>query len=189
MTTSTGSGPTLLSGPRTGAVAGAGAGMVFDGGTASIAASRAFTAAFLEQAAAEHGVRVSRQTAADAQLVVSELVTNAVKYAAGLCAVRLVVRDRLLEITVWDTEPTMPQPHGPEPDRIGHHGLEVVLALCEGFEARRDPFGKHVTARLALGPAVVPGGQDAVRGGPAKAPATDPAQDVPAAGKTTPDPA
>ncbi|WP_225847110.1 ATP-binding protein [Streptomyces sp. HPF1205] len=189
MTTSTGSGPTLLSGPRTGAVAGAGAGMVFDGETASIAASRAFTAGFLEQAAAEHGVRVPRQAAADAQLVVSELVTNAVKYAAGLCAVRLVVRDRLLEITVWDTEPTMPEPRGPEPGRIGHHGLEVVLALCESFEAHRDPFGKHVTACLALGPAAVPEGQAVVPGGRAKTRATAPARGVPAAGKTAPDPA
>lgn len=186
MTTSTGSGPTLLSGPRTGAVAGAGAGMVFDGGTASIAASRAFTAAFLEQAAAEHGVRVPRQTAADAQLVVGELVTNAVKYAAGPYSVRLAVKGRLLEITVWDTDPAVPEPRGPEPrgpepERIGHHGLEVVLALCESFEAHQDRIGKHVTARIALRPDVHPDG--------GARPHTAPVAKQDPAGKTASDPA
>lgn len=186
MKTSTGRGRAVLSGPRVAAVVGAGAAMVFDGGTASIAAARAFTAGFLAQAASEHAVPVLRRAVTDAQLVVSELVTNAVKYAAGPYSVRLAVKGRLLEITVWDTDPAVPEPRGPEPrgpepERIGHHGLEVVLALCESFEAHQDRIGKHVTARIALRPDVHPDG--------GARPHTAPVAKQDPAGKTASDPA
>ncbi len=33
---------------------------------------------------------------------------------------------------------------------VGQHGLEIVLAVAQGFEAQREPVGKRITARLAL---------------------------------------
>lgn len=187
METGTGSGPSALrharAGAHAGAVAGTVAGMVFDGESASIAAARAFTAEFLAQAAAEFAVPVPPRAVDDAQLVVSELVTNAVKYASGPCAVRLGIGARALEITVWDTEPAAPVPRGPEPGRIGQHGLEVVVALCESFEVRRDRVGKHVTALIALAPACPPDR------GAGRCTAAAPQENSVAPGKSAADPA
>ncbi|WP_236059729.1 ATP-binding protein [Actinacidiphila acididurans] len=150
----TGSTPTAVSGPC--------AGMALDGESTSIAAARAFTARFLAQAAAEYGVTAGRQALADAQLVVSELVTNSVKYAPGPCAVRLEITGGRLEVTVWDTGTSLPEPRPPEPGRVGQHGLEIVLALCEDVEVRSAPVGKRITARAVLtaGPADGSTGRD-----------------------------
>jgi anti-sigma regulatory factor (Ser/Thr protein kinase) len=146
-------------GTRLPAGAGPCAGMAFDGERGSIAAARAFAADFLARAADEHGVAVPRALVADAQLVVSELVTNAVKCAPGPCSVELRIQGRLLEIGVWDGASALPEPRPPEPGRIGQHGLEIVMALSEGFEVRQDPVGKRVTALLALAP-LAEAGQD-----------------------------
>ncbi len=89
-----------------------------------------------------------------AQLVVSELVTNARKYAPGPCGVNIEWAGAVLEITVWDTDPALPVVRAADPGRVGGHGLEIVTALCEGFEVRREPFGKRVTARVLAEPAV-----------------------------------
>ena len=35
-------------------------------------------------------------------------------------------------------------------DRSGQHGLEVVMALCDGFDVQRRPVGKRVRVRLPL---------------------------------------
>jgi anti-sigma regulatory factor (Ser/Thr protein kinase) len=125
------------------------AGAAYDGGTESIAAARVFARAFLDQVRG-NGVRVSDRAWSDAQLVVSELVTNACKYAPGPCALSLEARGPVLEITLWDSEPALPMPRAAEPGRIGQHGLEIVFALCDGFDVRREPVGKRVTVRLAL---------------------------------------
>lgn len=128
------------------------AGAAYDGGTESIAAARAFAAGFLAQAQAEHNVSVPARAVADTQLVVSELVTNAFKYAPGPCALHLEIDGPVLEITAWDTETTLPIAMAAEPGRIGQHGLEIILALCEGFDVRREPVGKRIKVRMALGP-------------------------------------
>lgn len=127
-------------------------GAAYDGDTGSIAVARAMAAAFLDRARDRHGLPVPAQAHADAQLVVSELVTNAVKYAPGPCVLNLEIRGPVLEITTWDTDATLPLARAAEPGRIGQHGLEIVFALCDGFEVRREPVGKRITVRLALGP-------------------------------------
>jgi len=129
------------------------AGAAYDGGSESIGAARLFAADFLARARAEHGVAVSANAVADTQLIVSELVTNACKFAAGPCALNLEVQGAVLEITAWDTDSTMPIARAAEPGRIGQHGLEIILALCEGFDVRREPVGKRIKVRVALSPA------------------------------------
>jgi hypothetical protein len=34
--------------------------------------------------------------------------------------------------------------------RVGQHGLEIVMAVAQGFAAQREPVGKRITARIAL---------------------------------------
>ncbi|WP_433887929.1 ATP-binding protein [Streptomyces sp. CA-111067] len=126
------------------------AGAAYDGGTESIAAARSFAADFLARMRAEHGVTVPPSVVADTQLIVSELVTNACKFASGPCALNLEVQGSVLEITAWDTSSAMPIARAAEPGRIGQHGLEIILALCEGFDVRREPVGKRIKVRVAL---------------------------------------
>jgi anti-sigma regulatory factor (Ser/Thr protein kinase) len=128
------------------------AGAAYDGQPGAIAEARALTAGFLERARAEHGAEVPARADADAQLVVSELVTNAFKYAPGPCALNLEIRGPVLEITVWDTNTALPIARAAEPGRIGQHGLEIVFAVAEGFDVRREPVGKRITVTIALGP-------------------------------------
>ncbi|ANW21810.1 ATP-binding protein [Streptomyces clavuligerus] len=127
------------------------AAVCYEGAPSSIADARRFTGDFLRRTRARPGVAVPADAVRTAQLVVSELVTNACKYAPGPCLLELEVSRGVLEITVRDASPALPvvgAAGGPE--RIGRHGLEIVLALSESFEARREPVGKRVLARLAL---------------------------------------
>lgn len=125
------------------------AGAAYDGGSESIAAARVLARTFVDQVR-ECGIPVPERTSSEAQLVVSELVTNACKYAPGPCALSLEVRGPVLEITLWDSEPALPMARAAEPGRIGQHGLEIVFALCDGFDVQREPVGKRISVRLAL---------------------------------------
>ncbi|MEU9149648.1 ATP-binding protein [Streptomyces sp. NPDC048417] len=135
---------------RTAEAAAADATIALDGADGCIADARNQTARFLTRAESEQGLPVPARTLELAQLVVSELVTNALKYAPGPVLLRLGVADGAMEIEVWDTDPTLPLARATDAGRVGQHGLEIVLAVVQGFEARREPVGKRVTARLAL---------------------------------------
>ncbi|MFI2645489.1 ATP-binding protein [Streptomyces sp. NPDC018610] len=120
------------------------------GGGADIAHARDLAAAFLVRVQAEHGLPVSRRAMDLTQLVVSELVTNARKYAPGPALMDLSVIGGVVEVSVWDSDPVLPVARAADADRVGQHGLEIVMAVAQGFEVRREPVGKRVIARLAL---------------------------------------
>ncbi|MET9090414.1 ATP-binding protein [Streptomyces sp. NPDC004237] len=124
--------------------------LALDGADGCIAGARHWTSEFLTRAQSEYGLPVTSRTMDLAQLVVSELVTNALKYAPGPVLLQLRVVDSTMEIEIWDSDPTLPLARAAEAGRVGQHGLEIVLAVVQGFEARREPVGKCVTARLAL---------------------------------------
>ncbi|MER6914094.1 ATP-binding protein [Streptomyces sp. NPDC000594] len=127
------------------------AAVCYDGDPGSIAAARRFTGEFLARMGGTTGTGpVPAQAVEMARLIVSELVTNACKYAPGPCLLELELADGLLEIGVRDANPALPVLAPPQPDRVGRHGLEIVLALSESFHARREPVGKRVLARLSL---------------------------------------
>ncbi len=42
------------------------------------------------------------------------------------------------------SEATLPVPRSPDPGRAGQHDLEIVIALCQSFEMRREPTGKRI---------------------------------------------
>ncbi|MFH8336472.1 ATP-binding protein [Streptomyces sp. AM6-12] len=124
--------------------------VVLDGDGAGIARARRLAADFLARVQDEHGLPVSRRTMEVTQLVVSELVTNAHKHAPGSALLGLRVTGDSVEVSVWDSDPVLPIARAADAGRVGQHGLEIVMALVQGFEARREPVGKRITARLAL---------------------------------------
>lgn len=124
--------------------------VALEGDGAGIAQARHQAAEFLAFVRAEHDVAISRRAVDVTQLVVSELVTNARKYAPGPVLMRLRIVGGMVEIVVWDSEPVLPIARAADAGRVGQHGLEIVMAVCQGFEVQREPIGKRITARLAL---------------------------------------
>ncbi|MGW7265190.1 ATP-binding protein [Streptomyces sp. NPDC054842] len=124
--------------------------VALEGGGACIAEARHLAAGFLTRVQAEHGLLVSARAMDLTQLVVSELVTNARKYAPGPVLLELRVSGDAVEVTVWDSDPLLPVAKDTDPARIGQHGLEIVMAVALHFEVEQEPVGKRVTARLAL---------------------------------------
>ncbi|WP_255306268.1 ATP-binding protein [Streptomyces sp. Wb2n-11] len=129
------------------------AGEAFDVTPGVIGDARRFVTGFLAQLHRDGWIEVSPRLTEIAQLVVSELVTNARKYAPGPCAVEVELSGPVLEITVSDTSPVLPLVLPADPARVGGHGLEIVTAVCEDFAAQREPSGKRVKARVPTGPA------------------------------------
>ncbi|MFD9793502.1 ATP-binding protein [Streptomyces sp. NPDC059070] len=124
--------------------------VVLDGSGPCIAEARHRAAEFLADARLTRRDAVSARQSGLVTLVVSELVTNACKYAPGPLAMDLRIRGEVLEVSVWDGDPVLPMARAAGPGRVGQHGLEIVMAVCEAFEARREDTGKRITARIAL---------------------------------------
>ncbi|WP_327686551.1 ATP-binding protein [Streptomyces sp. NBC_00467] len=122
----------------------------FDGASGSIAAARHFATEFVIQLQDAHGVAVARDVVGSVQLVVSELITNACKYAPGPTLLDMKLTGQALEISVTDSSPVQATVRPARPGRVGQHGLEIVMALCDGFEVQRRPFGKRIRVRLPL---------------------------------------
>ncbi|MEV4881120.1 ATP-binding protein [Streptomyces cyaneofuscatus] len=122
----------------------------YDMDSGEIARARGFVREFLTDAGSLHGLHVSARAMDVAQLVVSELATNVCKYAPGPCLLDLEADDGGLVITMWDTGSVLPTSRQADPTRTGQHGLEIVLAVCESFEVRREPVGKRVRVQISL---------------------------------------
>lgn len=129
--------------------------------SAEIAEARDLARSFLTDVQAVHGLPVSERAMGLVQLVVSELVTNARKYAPGPCLLTLEISDGAIEVTVWDSEPVLPTARAADPDRVGQHGLEIVMAVSRSIEVHREPVGKRIKATVVL--ADDPGGDAAYR--------------------------
>ncbi|MFF6998903.1 ATP-binding protein [Streptomyces sp. NPDC008313] len=129
----------------------------FHGVPGDIAQARELARRFLARVWSVHGTRVSEQAGGTVQLVVSELMTNACKYAPGPYLLDLRLGPGTVTVSVWDSEPVMPVARAADPGRVGQHGLEIVMAVCQSFEVRLQPSGKRTTARIGLTGAVLPG--------------------------------
>ncbi|WP_410091592.1 ATP-binding protein [Streptomyces sp. adm13(2018)] len=126
------------------------AGYALDGGGGCIAAARAHVAVFLDRARTEHRLPVSQRTRDLAQLIVSELVTNAHKYAPGPVLMELRVSAGWVDIVVWDSDPAVPAARAADPGRVGQHGMEIIKAVAAELFIEQEAIGKRITARLAL---------------------------------------
>jgi anti-sigma regulatory factor (Ser/Thr protein kinase) len=133
----------------------------YDGDSSCIGDARHLATDFLAEVQAVHGLPVSQRAMGMTQLVVSELVTNAVKYAPGPVMLDLQISAGAVRVSVWDSDPGLPDVAASDPQRVGRHGLEITLAVSQAYEVRREPVGKRVTAVIAL--ADDPGGDIAGR--------------------------
>ncbi|MFD4874459.1 ATP-binding protein [Streptomyces sp. NPDC058420] len=130
-------------------------------GSEEIAEARDLARDFLAAVQAEQGLPVSGRAMGMVQLAVSELVTNARKYAPGPCLLTLQLEDGAVQVAVWDSSTALPLVLPPDPTRIGQHGLEIVMALCQTFTIQREPVGKRISVSIVL--ADDPGGDVAGR--------------------------
>ncbi|MFF9485008.1 ATP-binding protein [Streptomyces sp. NPDC014676] len=124
--------------------------VALDGDGHVIAEARHRAVDFLTRVQAEHGLPVSARAMDLTQLVVSELVTNARKYAPGPVLMEQRIIGAVVEVVVWDSDPVLPVARASDAGRVGQHGLKIVMAVAQGFEAQRKPVGKRITARIAL---------------------------------------
>ncbi|MER7722205.1 ATP-binding protein [Streptomyces flaveolus] len=122
----------------------------YEGIPGDIARGRELARGFLARLRAARGVAVSDRTVDVVQLVVSELLTNACKYAPGPSLVDLELAEDRVEVSVWDSDPVLPVPASSDPGRVGRHGLEIVMAVCQTYEVRRETVGKRTTAAVRL---------------------------------------
>ncbi|WP_432031504.1 ATP-binding protein [Streptomyces antibioticus] len=126
------------------------AGHALSGDDGCIADARHHARAFLDRARTDLRLTVPARAMDLTQLVVSELVTNARKYAPGPLLMELRITADGVDIVVWDSDPTVPAARTADPGRIGQHGLEIVKAVTEDLFIEQEPVGKRVTARISL---------------------------------------
>ncbi|WP_424210774.1 SpoIIE family protein phosphatase [Streptomyces sp. BI20] len=85
-----------------------------------------------------------------AELILSELITNAIRYGGQPVRVRLI-RDRALICEVWDASSTSPHLRYAATTDEGGRGLFLVAQLAERWGTRYTGRGKVIWAQLALG--------------------------------------
>ncbi|MFC5675410.1 SpoIIE family protein phosphatase [Streptomyces incanus] len=92
------------------------------------------------------------------ELIVSELVTNAIRHAAGPVRLRLI-RERALVCEVFDGGATTPHLRHPRAMDEGGRGLLLVSQLAQRWGTRFVPGGKVIWAEQSLtGPGGLPVG-------------------------------
>lgn len=123
---------------------------VFDGEPGCIAQARALADRFLTRLAVECLAPIGEHTRSDLMLAVSELVTNADRYSHGPYLLELEGTAQLISVTVYDSSTAMPVLYAPDPSRLGGHGMEIVVALCDRLTAERVPVGKRIRAEFQL---------------------------------------
>jgi anti-sigma regulatory factor (Ser/Thr protein kinase) len=88
----------------------------------------------------------------DVQLVVSELVANAVRHAATDCTVSILIGSEHVRVEVFDGDARPPSPLAAGPDATWGRGLVIVTALAAtwGYETteRDGTKGKTVWAEF-----------------------------------------
>ncbi|GAA2719888.1 MULTISPECIES: SpoIIE family protein phosphatase [Streptomyces] len=83
------------------------------------------------------------------ELLVSELVTNALRYGEGEIRLRLLL-DRTLVCEVWDGGHVQPRRRRARDTDEGGRGLQLVGLLSAAWGSRRTPLGKTVWFELSL---------------------------------------
>nr|WP_248843484.1 ATP-binding protein [Streptomyces virginiae] len=84
------------------------------------------------------------------ELVASELVTNAIRYAGGPVGLRLI-RDRLLVCEVSDPSSTQPRLRRARDTDEGGRGLFLVAQLADRWGSRFTSTGKTIWTEQAIG--------------------------------------
>ncbi|ROQ76795.1 anti-sigma regulatory factor (Ser/Thr protein kinase) [Streptomyces sp. CEV 2-1] len=90
---------------------------------------------------------------ADALLVTSELVTNAVRHGGGLTGFAAELTDEGLRLSVADASPDPPIDHEAQTSavgRIGGYGWALVRRLAKQVSVTVHPGGKRIIALIPL---------------------------------------
>lgn len=96
----------------------------------------------------------------NAELLVSEVITNAVRYAERPVTLRLLRTD-VLRCEVGDDAPTLPRMRQAQPQDEGGRGLYLVNRMAQRWGATRLSTGKVVWFEMAI-PAAARAAQEAV---------------------------
>jgi anti-sigma regulatory factor (Ser/Thr protein kinase) len=96
------------------------------------------------------GSGLPRETTDLAELLTSELVTNAIRHGTGSVTLVMNCADGVLAISVSDDDPTMPLVQPDEPLAAGGRGVRMVQRMAQewGVTARESGPGKVVWFRL-----------------------------------------
>ena len=117
---------------------------VFSRDAASVGEARVWLTGFLRRNGVPGRVRQ------DAILIVSELVTNALRHGLGEIVARSSLSDHAeLRIAVTDSGNELPVMQPVDPDRVGGVGLHIVEQLATQWGIAPFPGGKTVWATLA----------------------------------------
>ncbi len=87
----------------------------------------------------------------DAELITSELVTNAILHGGGVIELRLSAFPHRVRISVFDENPQqVPAPAGDRGLQVGGRGLALVQQVAADWGHEVSPDGKEVWAELAV---------------------------------------
>ncbi|GHH93463.1 ATP-binding protein [Streptomyces capillispiralis] len=134
-----------------------------DTGVDSAAGARAHAEAVVRAHWASEGRTPHHQDMIDLSLVVSELVTNAIRHGAGLAGFDARTTDEGVRIAVHDHSDVIPEAAGgtgalPAPHRGSGYGWPLVIRLAREIDVRRRPGGgKTVSVLVPLRDAPAPG--------------------------------
>ena len=118
--------------------------VVYERQAVSVGEARSWIEAFLTERAIDDAVRD------DAQLVVSELVTNALMHGDGALVLRASITGAAVQVSVTDSGDELPEVLPLDPTRIGGLGLIVVDRIASDWGVAPFPGGKTVWAALSL---------------------------------------
>ncbi|MFI1996181.1 ATP-binding protein [Actinoplanes sp. NPDC020271] len=95
-----------------------------------------------------------------AAVVVSELVTNAVRHGGGCIALHVEAHDQQVVVSVADGSSVVPRRR--DPDDVGGRGIALIEALADGWTVHNHEGGKQVRVTLLPCPdaMVMPSGAD-----------------------------
>ena len=126
-------------------------------GTMAVPAARRFASETLRS------WHVAERAMETVELVVSELVGNAVEHGGGAAELRLSLLERSIRVDIVDTSPELPVLCSPEPVEDRHRGLLIVGALSTRWGTDLVGGGKSVWAELpaTVAPATLPTQQPA----------------------------
>ncbi|MEZ0091040.1 ATP-binding protein [Streptacidiphilus sp. EB129] len=91
-----------------------------------------------------------------AEMLVSELVTNALRYGCGPVDLTLALTGQCLRIAVTDEGTSLPAPREAGEDAQSGRGLSIVETLADSWEVVVRLTGKTVTCELAVQPVTQP---------------------------------